>query len=176
MKITNERGFALIDLVFVCGMIGVLTSIAMPRMLLARQTAGASSAVGALRAINSAQLSYAFTCGNGFYAPNLSTLGTSPTGSGEAFVPPSLGYADAINQSGYRIQMTGTPVASAPATCNGLGVGEATQGFKAAADPLEAPNKRYFATNAMISIYEDSGSLWAAFPENGEPLAGHPLQ
>jgi type II secretory pathway pseudopilin PulG len=176
MKSTNERGFALIDLVFVCGIIGVLASIAMPRMLLARQTAGAASAIGALRAINSAQLSYAFTCGSGFYAPDLMTLGTPPSGAGEAFVPPSLGFANAINQSGYRIQLTGTAFASAPASCNGLRVGEAAQGFKAGADPLEAPNKRYFATNAMISIYEDSVSLWTAFPENGEPLAGHPLQ
>ena len=176
MKITNQRGFALIDLVFVCGLMGVLTSIAMPRMLQARQTAGAASAIGALRAINSGQLSYAFTCGSGFYAPSLSVLGKPPVGSREAFVPPQLGLADTVNQSGYKIQLEGTAFAGAPATCNGLGVGEAAQGFKAGADPLEQPNKRYFATNAMISIYEDEGSLWAGFPENGEPLAGHTLQ
>ena len=176
MKITNQRGFALIDLVFVCGLMGVLTSIAMPRMLQARQTAGAASAIGALRAINSGQLSYAFTCGSGFYAPSLTVLGTPPVGTGEAFVPPQLGHADTINVSGYKLQLEGTAFAGAPGTCNGLLPGEAAQGFKAGADPLEMPNKRYFATNAKISIYEDEASLWAGMPENGESPDGHPLQ
>jgi type II secretory pathway pseudopilin PulG len=172
----SQHGFALIDLVFVCGMIGVLTSIAMPRMMVARQTAGAASAVGSLRAVNSAQLSYAFTCGSGFYAPSLTVLGTAPAGTGEAFISPVLGSADAVTHSGYLIQLTGTPFPGSPTTCNGLGVGESAQAFKAAADPLEAGAFRYFATNANITIIEDSASLWAGMPESGEPLSGHPLQ
>jgi type II secretory pathway pseudopilin PulG len=176
MKITNQRGFALLDLVFVCGLMGVLTSIAMPRMLQAKQTAGAAAAIGALRAITSGQLSYAFTCGSGFYAPSLSTLGTAPPGTNDAFVPPQLGHDDIVNVSGYRVQLEGTAVPSAPGSCNGLDVGEGAQGFKAGADPLEMPNKRFFATNAMITIYEDVESLWADMPENGEPAEGHPIQ
>ena len=61
----KAQGFALIDLIFVCGIIGLLASIAMPRLALAQQAAGASSAIASMRAISSAQLTYALSCGNG---------------------------------------------------------------------------------------------------------------
>ena len=64
----NARGFALIDLIFVCGIIGVIAGIALPRLLLAKSVAGSASAIGSMRAINSAQLTFALTCGAGFYA------------------------------------------------------------------------------------------------------------
>ena len=156
-------------------MIGILASIATPRMLQARQSAGAASAIGSLRAINSAQLSFAFTCGSGFYAPSLTTLGTPPPGSNDGFITPSLAVADSVTHSGYLIQLEGTPFPGAPPTCNGLGVGESSQGFRAAADPLGVVNPRYFATNANITIVEDTGSLWATTPESGD-APGHPLQ
>src|ERR1700692_889240 len=80
VTIRKTDGFALIDLIFTMGIIGVLCSIALPRLLLARQAAGAASAIGSMRAINSAQLTFALTCGGGFYAPSLTTLGTLPVG------------------------------------------------------------------------------------------------
>ena len=75
MRIRQAQGFALIDLIFVCGIIGVLASMAVPRLLLARQAAGSASAIGSMRAINSAELTYALSCGSGFYAPNLFRIG-----------------------------------------------------------------------------------------------------
>src|SRR5687767_3844297 len=78
MTTRDARGFALIDLLFVCGLIGILSSLAVPRLLLASRVAGSASAIGSLRAINSSQLTYAITCGNGFYAPKLTTLGVAP--------------------------------------------------------------------------------------------------
>src|SRR4029434_3756880 len=75
----KAQGFALIDLIFVCGIIGLLCGIAMPRLLLAKQTAYSASAVGSMRAINSSQLTYALTCGNGFYAPNRHDVGPAQT-------------------------------------------------------------------------------------------------
>ena len=74
MKAGKAQGFALIDLIFVCGIIGLLCGIALPRLLLARQAAGSASAIGPMRAINSAELTFALTCGGGFYAPNLTVL------------------------------------------------------------------------------------------------------
>ena len=70
MTIRKADGFALIDILFVCAMIGVLSTIALPRMLIAKQSAGAASAIGSLRTIHSAQLTFALTCGAGFYAPD----------------------------------------------------------------------------------------------------------
>jgi type II secretory pathway pseudopilin PulG len=176
VRIRKAQGFALIDLIFVCGIIGLLCSIALPRLLLAKQAAGSASAIGSMRAINSAELTYALTCGNGFYAPNLTTLGTAPPGSREPFISADLGSADIVNKSSYTIQLSVTAYPGAPDACNGLGPGMAGQGFKAAADPGEPQNTRFFATNANGLIFEDTATLWAVMPEVGEPPSGHPLR
>jgi type II secretory pathway pseudopilin PulG len=176
VRTRSAQGFALIDLIFVCGIIGLLCSIALPRLLLAKQAAGSASAIGSMRAVNSAELTYALTCGNGFYAPNLTTLGTAPPGSNEPFIGGGLGSADVVNKSSYTIQLSATAYAGAPDSCNGLGPGMAGQGYKAAADPNEPVNTRFFAINANGLIFEDNASLWATMPEVGEPPTGHPLR
>ena len=173
----KDDGFALIDLIFVCAIIGILASIALPRLVLARQVAGSASAIGSLRAVNSAQLTYAITCGSGFYAPNLTTLGTSTTpGLGATFISPDLGASNSVTKSGYTVRVAATAYSGAPATCNGLAAGEAGQGFKAGADAVEPGNVRFFATNANGLIYEDTSSLYASMPEVGAPSSGHPIR
>lgn len=173
----HSRGFALIDLIFVCGIIGVLSAIAIPRMSAAKAAAGSASAVGSLRAINSAELTFALTCGNGFYAPNLSTLGTPPAGSREPFITQGLGASNAVSKSGYVIQVAAVPYAGSPASCNGLPAGEGGQGYKAAADAATpGTTPRYFGSNASGLLWEHTASLFAGMPEIGEPPAGHPYQ
>ena len=175
MLIRKAQGFALIDLIFVCGIIGLLSSIAVPRLVMAKQSAGAASALGSLRAIGSAQLSYALTCGNGFYAPSLTVLGTPPPASTEPFIGGGLGLAASVQKSGYIIQMTATPWPSAPAACNGVGAGATGQGFAAAADPMDLTNARYFGTNANNVVYEYTSSLFSVMPDVGEPASGNPV-
>jgi type II secretory pathway pseudopilin PulG len=175
MAVTRRReaGFALIDLLFVVGLIGIISVLAMPRLLLARQSAGAASAIGSLRAISSAQLTFALTCGGGFYAPALTALGTPPPGSNEAFISDSLSRSDSVIRSGYLIQLEATPFPGSPSSCNGLAIGEAGQAYKAAADPAGEPvNKRFFATNANGLIFEHTSSMYGAMPEVGEPPVG----
>src|SRR5260370_17726290 len=109
VMIRKTNGFALIDLIFTIGIIGVLCTIALPRLLLAKQSAGAGSAIGSLRAINSAQLTFALTCGAGFYAPSLTTLGTVPVGSNAPFLSSGLTGANTVERSGYSIHMTSVP-------------------------------------------------------------------
>src|SRR5438552_349835 len=121
--VRRAQGFALIDLIFVCGIIGLLASIALPRLLLAQQSAGAASAIGSMRTINSAQLTFALTCGGGFYAPDLPTLGQPPPGSREPFITSGLSTGAVVNKSGYVIQMSAAPFGGAPPSCNGLGAG-----------------------------------------------------
>jgi hypothetical protein len=163
-------------MLFVCGLIGLLSGIALPKFVMARQSAGAASAIASMRAISSAQLSFALTCGGGFYAPNLTTLGTMPPGSSSAFLGPELGSANTVTRSGYTIQVSSTPFPAAPASCNGLAVGQASQGFKAGADAIEPNVVRFFATNANGAIYEDTSSLYGAMPEIGEPATGHVIR
>jgi type II secretory pathway pseudopilin PulG len=176
VKLAKAQGFALIDLIFVCGIIGLLASIALPSMLKAKQSASGASAIGSMRSINSAELTYALTCGNGFYAPNLTTLGYPPTGTREPFLGGGLTRADTVIKTSYSFTIEGTPYSSAPATCNGLGPGEAAQGFIAVAEPTEPTNSRFFATNASGSIFEHTASLYSIMPEVGQPGAGHVIQ
>jgi type II secretory pathway pseudopilin PulG len=171
----HAEGFALIDLIFVCGIIGLLASIALPKLTLAKQSAEAASAIGSMRALNSGELTFALTCASGFYAPNLSTLGTPPPGSNEPYISPELGAADRVQKAGYFIQILATPFGGAPPTCNGLGVGETAQGFVGVADPTHVDNSRFFATNSTAMIFENNATLAGVMPEVGEPAAGHPL-
>jgi prepilin-type N-terminal cleavage/methylation domain-containing protein len=77
----RDAGFTLIDMLFVVALIGLLASMAIPGLMKARGAAQASSALGTLRILNSGELSFAITCGLGFYAPDLPTLGVPPPSS-----------------------------------------------------------------------------------------------
>jgi len=176
MKTRRAEGFALIDLIFVVGMIALLCMIGMPRLLLAQQAAGSASAIGSMRAVSSGQLIFALTCGAGFYAPKLTVLGTAPPGTRDGFVAESLGGADQVTRSMYIIRMVATPHPTAPASCNGLAGGLAGQAFKAGADPAQPGNPRFFATNANSQIFEHNATLYAVMPEVGQPPIGHPLE
>ena len=169
----DQRGFTLIDLLFVIALIGVLSVMALPGMVRARGAAQASSALGTMRAINSGQLTYAITCGLGFYAPDLPTLGQRPPASSHAFLPEGLTSGAAVNRHGYVFTVAGTPMAGAPATCNGLGPGQSAPGYAIIADPLNATaTARYFATNAETIIYEHTVTLNGIMPQTGVPPAG----
>ncbi|HZQ67191.1 MAG TPA: type II secretion system protein [Terriglobales bacterium] len=54
----RERGFSLIELLIVVAMIIIIVSMAIPNLLRARMSANEASAVGSVRAINTAQLMY----------------------------------------------------------------------------------------------------------------------
>ncbi len=171
----TDSGFALLDLIFVCGLIGILSGIAVPKLMMAKQAAGAASAIGSMRAINSGELTYALTCGNGFYAPNLPSLGLTPPGSNEPFLSPDLTSGNSVVKAGYIVQLAADPFGGSPASCNGVAAGEGGQGFRAAADPTDLTNLRYFGINSYGLIYEDVTTMFPVMPELGEPAAGHPL-
>src|SRR6476469_6238526 len=154
MKSRREEGFTLIDMLFVLGLIGIISAIAFPRLLLARQSAGAASALGSLRAISSAELTFALTCGGGFYAPTLPDLGAAPPGSPEAFLSPGMTTGTSVTRSGYTVRLQGVAFPQAPPSCNGLGPGEASQAYRAAADPVVPDVPRYFAINSNNQIWE----------------------
>lgn len=172
----RQSGFTLIELVLVVSMIGIISAMALPRLLMAKQAADASSAIASLRTIANSEAGYSSSCGGGYFSPDLPTLAIAPPGTNSPFISPDLSYAGSVVKSGYTIQMMGTPSAGAPATCNGLAAGGGSQSFKAGADPGSPSNFRYFAINSANTIYEDSATLYAAMPEVGVPLTGHPLQ
>ena len=172
-----QDGFTLIDLLFVIALVGLLSVLALPGILRARGAAQSSSALGTMRAINSGQLSFAITCGLGFYAPDLPTLGVRPPASSDAFLPDGLTSAATIIRHGYTFTVRGTGLAGAPASCNGLGPGQSAPGYATTADPIgTGATGRFFGTNAEGLLYEHTATLGPIMPESGVPLAGAPIK
>jgi hypothetical protein len=174
----NEAGFTLIDILFVIALIGLLATLAIPGLMRARGAAQSASALGTLRVVNSAQLSFAITCGLGFYAPDFPTLAVAPPNSVDAFLAPELASGPTFVKGGYSFSMAGTPLAGAPATCNGLGAGSSAPGYAVVADQLDAGGAqgRFFGANADGLIFEHTMSLGGTMPESGPPLAGAPIR
>lgn len=168
----SEAGFTLIDVLFTLAVIGTLSTIAMPGLMRARSQASTAGAMGTLRVINSGQLSYAITCGSGFYAPTLPALGARAVGTAHAFVPADLGAAPVIHKNNYRIQMSGTPIAGSPASCNGIGAGQGVVGYRAGADALDAGFPVHFSTNTSGAIWTAPISIYASTGEASAPPAG----
>jgi type II secretory pathway pseudopilin PulG len=172
-SLKSESGFTLIDLLFVCSLIGLLSTLAIPGLMRARGVAQAASAVGTLRVINSAQLSFAVTCGSGFYSPNLPTLGVAPPSSFQAFLPPELASGATFTKAGYTFSLTGTSLSGAPGSCNGLAPGMGAPGYVAIGDPVDpVGNPHFYGTNADGMIYEHSATLSGVMPESGPSTVG----
>jgi type IV pilus assembly protein PilA len=70
---SSEKGFSLIELLIVVAIILIIAAIAIPNLLRARIAANQASAVGSIRTLNTAEITYSATYGTGF-AP-LASLG-----------------------------------------------------------------------------------------------------
>ena len=70
----KEQGFSLIELLIVVAIIGIIAAIAIPNLLQARKTANEASAIGALRTVGSAEVTYQ---GNNQVYGTLAQLGTA---------------------------------------------------------------------------------------------------
>ena len=175
--VKNEAGFSLIDMLFVVALIGLLATLAIPGLMRARGAAQSASALGTLRVVSSAQLSFAITCGLGFYSPDFPTLAIKPPSAVDAFLPQELASGPTFIKAGYNFSMAGTSLPGAPATCNGIGAGQSAPGYAVVADELDTAGQgRFFGSNADGLIYEDTASLGGTMPETGAPPSGHPIK
>jgi hypothetical protein len=151
--------------------------MALPSLLRARGVAQAASAVGTVRVVNSSQLSFAVTCGSGFYSPDFPMLGIAPAGSMTGFLPAELSSGASFVKQGYRFDMTGTVLAGAPPTCNGKPQGSSSPGYAVLADPLDPiGNPHFYGSNADGTIYEHTSSLAGWMPESGPSPVGTPTK
>jgi type II secretory pathway pseudopilin PulG len=96
----------------------VVAAIAIPNLLRARTAANEASAVGTIRTVNTAQITYAATYPQRGFAPDLATLGPDPRETKTAspdhagFLEPTLGGASCTAgawcvKSGFRFSVTG---------------------------------------------------------------------
>jgi type II secretory pathway pseudopilin PulG len=176
-SLQGESGFTLIDLLFTASLICTLCTMALPSLYRARGAAQSASAVSTLRVVNSAQLSFAVTCGSGFYAADFPTLGVPPPGGVTAFLPAELTSGASFLKSGYSFNMTTTPLAGAPPTCNGKPAGSSAPGYAVIADPLDAGgNPHFYGTNADGTLYQNASTFTGVMPESGPSPAGIPVK
>ncbi len=158
----KQKGFSLIELLIVVAIILIIAAIAIPNLLRARISANESAAVGALRTLNTAQVSYNSTYPTVGYAGTLSYLAgttcaaTAPASNTACLIDSALGGG---TKSGYVFTLTGvsgTPAAS----------------YQFLASPV-GPNQtgvRYFCSFADAVVRVDPANLISTCDGTVQPL------
>jgi prepilin-type N-terminal cleavage/methylation domain-containing protein len=174
MMIKKQKGFSLIELLIVVAIILIIAAIAIPNLLRSKMAANEASAVGSLRTITTASVTYSSTYGNGF-PPSLGSAGGAAgltvADCQSALLVDSVlsgggGTANVSQKSGY--SFTYTPINPNAAAANGCTAAGAND-FVVNAVPitLGSSGQRSFCTDESGVIRFDSTGATAATTEAG---------
>jgi len=128
----KQKGFSLIELLIVVAIILIIAAIAIPNLLRSRIAANEASAVGSIRTINTAEVTYSstypnvgFSCSMGDFQPP--AAGANPTSTAAGLID---GVLAAGQKSGYNFALvgcTGTPIVTYQSTGVPVSIGQTGQ-------------------------------------------------
>ena len=128
----NQKGFSLIELLIVVAIILIIAAIAIPNLLRSRMAANEASAVGSIRSVNTAAVTYSSTYPSVGYPSSLAVLGpaTAATSATSDLIDSVLASG---TKSGYVFVLTpgtGTPLTGYSVTGNAVAQNTSgTRGF-----------------------------------------------
>jgi type IV pilus assembly protein PilA len=152
----KQKGFSLIELLIVVAIILIIAAIAIPNLLRSRMAANEASAVGSIRSINTAAVTYSSTYPSVGYPSSLAVLApaTAASSSTSDLIDSVLSGG---TKSGYQFNLTGAS-------------GTPVTGYSVTGDPV-SPN-----TSGTRGFYSDQSGVIRYNSTSGATSASSPLQ